>query len=432
MENERSISNEKYVIKRDGRKKPYEVSAIRNAVKKAYEECYDSDEQFNEKIGHIVMEVNQKVYNRDEKEIDIEDIQDYVVEALDKVDKVVGKAYEEYREKRNEDRIKNSKKERFYEEVLNCSNIDNDNANVSQASFSGRKYRIADFEQKQYALRNLISKEGRKAFEEGLIYYHDLNSYAIGEHNCSFTDLDKGLNNGFTTRNGDVRPANSFSTACQQIAVIFQCQSQCQFGGIASNHLDFTLAPFVKKSFRKHFIKGMHYIEGYDKDVAKSKVLEEIPDIMTTIEDGRYKKYKGAYNYAMELLEEEGKQSTQGLYHNLNTLESRAGSQLPFDSINLGRDTSFEGRLVNRWIFEASLDGIGKQNRTPIFPISIFQYKKGVNDKEGTPNYDLKKLALKSLTKRIYPNFVNGDYKGNIEIEGNPDTYMATISLKVA
>ena len=106
MENERSISNEKYVIKRDGRKKPYEVSAIRNAVKKAYEECYLSNEQFNEKIGHIITEVNQKVYGRDEKEIDIEDIQDYVVEALDKVDKVVGKAYEEYREKRNEDRIK--------------------------------------------------------------------------------------------------------------------------------------------------------------------------------------------------------------------------------------------------------------------------------------------------------------------------------------
>ena len=131
MENERSISNEKYVIKRDGRKKPYEVSAIRNAVKKAYEECYDSNEQFNEQIGHIIMEVNQKVYNRDEKEIDIEDIQDYVVEALDKVDKVVGKAYQKYRKERS--RIRDSKQKLYsdIEGILNGSNLKvlNENAN---------------------------------------------------------------------------------------------------------------------------------------------------------------------------------------------------------------------------------------------------------------------------------------------------------------
>ena len=97
---------------------------------------------------------------------------------------------------------------------------------MNQCSFSGRKYRIADFEQKEYALKNLISKEGREAFEEGLIYYHDLSSYAIGEHNCLLADIDRGLKEGFRTRNGDVRPANSYSTACQLVAVIFQCQSQ--------------------------------------------------------------------------------------------------------------------------------------------------------------------------------------------------------------
>lgn len=430
MENARSGANKKLVVKRDGKVCPYELSRIRSAVYKAYVEVYHSEEQFKEKIGEIITEVNRRVLEKEEQKINIEEIQDIVIEEVNKIDKVVGKAFKDYREERSRIREKNSKRQRFYEEVLNCSNIDNDNANVNQCSFSGRKYRIADFEQKEYALKNLISKEGREAFEEGLIYYHDLSSYAIGEHNCLLADIDRGLKEGFKTRNGDVRPANSYSTACQLVAVIFQCQSQVQFGGVASQHLDFSLAPYVKKSFRKHFIKGMSYIEGFSKDEARAKVFEEIPDNMTSIEDERYKKYIGAYNYAMEELEDEGKQATQGLYHNLNTLESRAGSQLPFTSINLGRDITPEGRLVNKWVFNASLEGIGKLHRTPIFPISIFQYKKGVNDKEGTPNYDLKKLALKSLSKRIYPNFVNGDYRGNIEIEDNPNTYMATMGCR--
>ena len=226
MENARSGASEKQVVKRDGKICPYELSRIRSAVYKAYVEVYHNEEQFKEKIGEIITEVNRRILEKEEQKINIEEIQDIVIEEVNKVDKVVGKAFSDYREERSRIREKNSKRQRFYEEVLNCSNIDNDNANVNQCSFSGRKYRIADFEQKEYALKNLISKEGREAFEEGLIYYHDLSSYAIGEHNCLLADIDRGLKEGFRTRNGDVRPANSYSTACQLVAVIFQCQSQ--------------------------------------------------------------------------------------------------------------------------------------------------------------------------------------------------------------
>ena len=146
------------------------------------------------------------------------------------------------------------------------------------------------------------------------------------------------------------------------------------------------------------------------------------------IDDNRYKQIsQKAYKYAMNMLEKEGKQACEGLYHNLNTLESRAGSQLPFTSINLGRNTSAEGRLINKWIFNASLNGIGKNNRTSIFPISIFQYKKGINAHKGDPNYDIKKLAINSLTHRIYPNFVNGDYKQVIEDPDDYNTFFATM-----
>ena len=132
----------------------------------------------------------------------------------------------------------------------------------------------------------------------------------------------------------------------------------------------------------------------------------------------------------MDMLEREGKQAAQGLYHNLNTLESRQGSQVPFTSINLGRDTSFEGRLVTKWIMEASIDGIGRHHLTSIFPISIFQYKQGTNANVGDPNYDLKQLALKSMSKRIYPNWCNCDWSQAHEDENNPDTYFATMGCR--
>lgn len=245
--------------------------------------------------------------------------------------------------------------------------------------------------------------------------------------NCLFADLVPLLTNGFITRNGDVRGAGSFSTACQLVAVIFQAQSQCQFGGIASAHIDRDLAPFVKKSFVKHFKNGMKYIEQKEID----KELEYFLGFLKNneenihIDNDVFKKYEKAYEYANDMLEREGKQSAEAMYHNLNTLESRPGSQLPFTSINYGLDITPEGRLVTKWLLNASIEGIGKNHLTPIFPISIFQYKKGVNDREGTPNYDLKKLAIKSLSKRIYPNIVNCDWSKNPA--SNIDEEMATM-----
>lgn len=197
-----------------------------------------------------------------------------------------------------------------------------------------------------------------------------------------------------------------------------------QFGGVGANHIDFSLQKSVKQSFKKHFKEGLKWLENKNSD----EIECILGNWLMSIDDKRYEEIsKKAYKYATAMMEKEGKQATEGLYHNLNTLESRAGSQLPFTSVNTGRDITPEGRLINKWIFNASLNGIGKLNRTSIFPISIFQYKKGVNAHKGDPNYDLKKLAIKSLSKRIYPNFANGDYKPNIETPNNPDTFFATM-----
>ena len=245
--------------------------------------------------------------------------------------------------------------------------------------------------------------------------------------------------NGFKTRNGDCRPANSINTAMQLTAVIFQIQSQDQFGGVGSMHFDYDIAPYVKKSFKKHLKKSLN--RSILTDDVKDKILEmeellrpcsnfkneiqeRIPELNETINS---LVFTNAWNYAIDDLEEEGKQSAQALYHNLNTLESRPGSQVPFTSINFGTDTSCEGRLVSKWILNASVDGIGKFHRTSIFPISIFQYKKGINDKKGTPNYDLYEKVLESISKRIYPNIVNCNWSQNIEDESDIDTMMSTM-----
>lgn len=311
--------------------------------------------------------------------------------------------------------------------ILNCSNIQNANANVDEYSFSGRKFECAGLTLKKLALEKLIDKEVAKAFNDNYIYIHDMDNYATGNHNCLFIDFKKLFTDGFATRNGDVRPPKSISTAMQQMAVIMQCQSQVQFGGCASMHADYDLAPFVKISFEKHFKDGLKYVENRDEDDIALTMHQNFVEIA----NGNIKEYyPKAYEYAYDMTYREGLQAAQGLYHNLNTLESRAGSQLPFTSLNFGRDTSPEGRLVTEWLLKASIDGIGKYHRTPIFPISIFQLKDGVNKKPGDPNYDLKMLALESTSKRLYPNYVNCDCANAGEEQDNPDTYMASMGCR--
>ena len=204
--------------------------------------------------------------------------------------------------------------------------------------------------------------------------------------------------------------------------------SKC--GGVGSIHLDYDLAPFVKMSFVKHFQNGLKYLENKSKyKIDRFKKWFELNDLSIDNEELK-EKHPKVYTYAMDMLENEGAQSAQGLYHNLNTLESRQGSQVPFTSVNLGRDTSPEGRLVTKWIMNASIDGIGEHHLTSIFPISIFQYKKGTNAKPGDPNYDLKQLALKSMSKRIYPNWCNGDWSQAHEDENDPDTFFSTMGCR--
>ena len=410
------------VTKRDGRKTEFTKDKIKIAVLKAF---IDVDGEESTYAKDKAREIANYVESLD-KDMSVEDIQD-VVEAklMASNRKDIAKAYIIYRNDRNRVREQNSNVIKKVMKRVNASDVENANANVDERSFSGREKEASADIGKTIALEyGGLSSEVAQAHIDMLNYQHDLEKAIYGEHNCLNLDFGEIFTYGFKTRNGDVRPPASFSTACQLVAVAFQCQSQVQFGGVGSIHLDYDLAPFVQMSFAKHFKDGLKWVSD-----ASDEYINSFPKKIS-IDNKEAKTFPKAYKYAIEMLESEGKQAAQGLFHNLNTLESRQGSQVPFTSINLGRDTSPEGRLVIKWIMEASIDGIGEHHLTSIFPISIFQYKNGVNAKIGDKNYDMKQLALKSMSKRIYPNWVNGNWSQFHEDENNPDTFGSTMGCR--
>ena len=312
---------------------------------------------------------------------------------------------------------------------LAASDVQNQNANVDEYSFGGRRGEADSVIFKQYALDNLISKMARNNHLNNEIYIHDLDAYILGMHNCLTVPFDDLLATGFNTRQTDVRPANSINTAFQLVAVLFQLQSLQQFGGVSASHLDWTMVPYVRKSFYKHFLDGLNWVEKDNKHI--DLTANEIINI--SINDDIYHRAPDAYNYALSMTEKETRQAVEGMYHNLNTLQSRSGNQLPFTSINYGTCTLPEGRMIIKALLEGSIKGVGKLHKTAIFPCGIFQYMKGVNDKPGTPNYDLYRLALESTAKRLYPNYANVDWSGNAGYDVNdPSTYFSTMGCRTA
>ena len=357
-------------------------------------------------------------------DLGIEEIQDLVEKGLMSCKrKDVAKAYILYREERSKIRQKNSKLMSVIKEKLDASNVVNQNANIDEHSFGGRRGEATNEMMKQYALDYCVSDLSRNNHLNNEIYIHDLDSYAVGMHNCLTIPFDKILAEGFNTRQTDVRPAGSINTAMQLVAVIFQLQSLQQFGGVSASHLDWTMVPYVRKSFFKHWKDGRKFLLGDEN----TDNLVFFPN--KSIADEYYN--DEAYDYAMAMTQRELDQAVEGMYHNLNTLQSRSGNQLPFTSINYGTCTLPEGRMVTKSLLEGSLKGVGKLHRTPIFPCGIFQCMKGVNRAPGDPNYDLFQLALKSTAKRLYPNYANVDWSTNAGYDKNdPKTYVSTMGCR--
>lgn len=310
-----------------------------------------------------------------------------------------------------------------------------ENANLNGDSFSGKMSKFGSEYAKWYARLHILPREVEAAIRGNTVYVHDLDHYAVGTTNCIFIPFDKLLAEGFSTGNGDLRTPRTIMTAMALVAIIFQCQQNAQYGGVSANKIDHDLAPYVGRSFIKHFRKGLSYFESFKEGsevVAGSAAPEgpadeEIHMDNTDLRD----RYPHAYRYAYQETRQETFQAAESLVHNLNTMSSRGGGQIPFTSINYGTCTSSEGRLVMESLMESTMRGLG-QGQTPIFPIQIFKCKKGINQAMGEPNYDLFLKAIECSTKRLYPNFANLDAPINMEyyVPGDPNTEFATMGCR--
>ena len=457
------------VRKRDNTVEKFNFGKIEKAIESAFDSCKKHIEatkkgNFDDIKKNAVIDIlnclKEKYKEENDITVDVEDIQDNVEYCLMSSDfQDVAKSYIIYRYLHKLVRENQSKLTKDIRKKLLAEDVQNQNANVDEYSFGGRMGEASRLVTKKYALDLCMSRKARRNHENNEIYIHDLDSYAVGMTNCLTSPLDDLLNNGFNTRQTDVRPANSLNTAFQLVAVIFQLQSLQQFGGVSGSHLDWTMVKFFRKSFMKHYINA--YIKQsdsfYDVDIAKvsSELYKDEKGLERTSIDKLINDYKDKFFKETGLSEEDFRldnkdkldaklyqsalfdtinelnQAVEGMYHNLNTLQSRSGNQLPFTSINYGTCTLPEGRLVIQALLQGSIKGVGKFHKTAIFPCSIFQCMKGVNRKEGDPNYDLYKLALKSTSLRIYPNYVNVDWTVNEGYDKNdPRTYTSTMGCR--
>lgn len=415
------------VIKRDGREVEFDKSKIEKAILKAHKSLYNGKDEgdikeFASKVSSDIEGLNSN------SKLSVEDIQDIVERKLMASRfKATARAYVNYRFLHKMARSQYQELMQAISEKLTADNVQNQNANVDEASFGGRIGEASDVVTKRYALEYLVSPMAKANHENNEIYIHDLNAYAVGSHNCLSIPFDDLLANGFNTRQTDVRPAQSINTAFQLVAVIFQLQSLQQFGGVSATHIDWTMVPYVRKSFAKHFKDGVKYLQPNDDPERVPKELSFNDPEANDVHNVK------AYAYAIDMTERECYQAVEGMYHNLNTLQSRSGNQLPFTSINYGTCTLPEGRMVTKALLDVSVKGIGKLHHTSIFPCGIFQCMKGVNRKPGDPNYDLFQLALKSTSLRLYPNYANVDWSNNAGYDINdPRTYFSTMGCRTA
>ena len=309
-----------YILKRDGVKEEFNPEKIKKAVLAAFKDVDGEITPYAEEKAQNIADYIEGYMEGIPNELSIKDIQTLVENGLMSCRrKDVARSYIEYRHDRDRIRNWNTQMMNIVGEKLKASNVQNQNANVDEHSFGGRKGEADSVIMKQYALDNCMSEKSRKRHLNNEIYIHDLDAYAVGSHNCLSIPFDDLLAKGFNTRQTDVRPANSINTAFQLVAVIFQLQSLQQFGGVSATHLDWTMVPYVRKSFRKHYIDAMTYIKTDDW-----KVMNPKEDWSIDNED--YKLVPTWYKYAMDMTEKELKQAVEGMYHNLNTLQSRSGN----------------------------------------------------------------------------------------------------------
>ena len=277
-----------------------------------------------------------------------------------------------------------------FDQIVKLSNpeITNENANMDGSTPMGQMGKFASEAARFYAVENLLSEEARAAFEENLLYPHDMDFMPSGTTTCCQIPLGQLLKSGFDTGHGYMRPPQDIVSAMALASIIFQANQNMQHGGQSFPMFDADLAPYVHKTYQKQYKRLKGFPVQWDEAVLEKTAWEETERIVY--------------------------QACEAFIHNCNSMHSRGGAQVPFVSINYGTDTSFEGRMLIKNILLATQAGLGN-GETPIFPIQVFKVKEGVNFNEGDPNFDLYELALETTAQRLFPNFSFIDSPFNLQ-----------------
>ncbi len=437
------------VVKRSGKKVDFDGKKIALAIKKGFDSVeIDDDEEEKEKkyTSKDVQKIYQAVLKRLEKEakdhdkVQIEEIQDLIEEELSKKGyEDVYKSFSEYRDRRNASRqsfFADKKTHKFLKSLENLGlksaneeDAKRENANIDGNSPMGTMLQYGATVSKEFAKAYLMKPEYAKMHDEGTIHIHDMDFLAMGTTTCCQIDLSKLFKNGFDTGHGFVRPPQDISTYGSLAAIVIQANQNDQHGGQAIPALDYYLAPGVLKTFRKQFKQTIYDfldLDGFLEHINIDRIIREIDkqesielDVETFTDyqkaSNRVKEiFKKAYEKALQKTDRATQQAMEALIHNLNTMHSRAGAQVPFSSVNFGTDTSPEGRMVIKNFLLSADRGLGK-GETPIFPVSIFKVKEGINYNKEDKNYDLFRLACKVSAKRLFPNFSFIDAPFNLQ-----------------
>lgn len=398
------------VIKRNGNVVDFNEEKIRNAITKGFLDYGEITEEKKIFIKDVIKDIQTEAQKYTDG-IEVEEIQDIIVAKMRKAGfRKVAKGYQEYREKRAKARELSNVLDILSNEATEEKN---DNANVNGYTPSGRHLHISEDVIKSYMKNYFFSKDVTEAINAGIIYPHDLG-WGTTTMTCVQIDLPKLFKDGFSTGHGYLREPSNIKTAFLQSAIAIQSNQNDMWGGQSIPNYDYALAPYVLKTFKKHLKKLLAY-EDAKKHESASITLESLlkqVDEIKSIEDvipGYEYICKTAYVYTQE----DTFQGAESLVHNLNSMASRAGSQVPFSSLNFGIDTSPEGRMVSEYLLKAQMAGLGK-HETPIFPILIYTLKKGVNFEKGDPNYDIFRLAMECSSKRLFPTYAFVDASFNL------------------
>ncbi len=441
------------VVKRNGKKVDFDGAKIALAIKKGFDSIIRDDELVYtskdvQKVYQDVIKKITKEYKNEEK-IKIEEIQDLIEESLKKCGyDDVYRSFSEYRERRSQSRMLFADEKKIHKFLKSLEGLGlksaaeedakRENANIDGNSAMGTMLQYGSTVSKEFAKAYLMKKKFADAHDNGDIHIHDMDFMAMGTTTCTQIDLSKLFKNGFSTGHGYLREPQDIMSYSALAAIAIQSNQNDQHGGQSIPAFDYYMAPGVLKTFKKQYkmaISELLDFTGFDTFININKVNDKIDKLESIEFDLSYMDdcakdsdevkhiFAKAYEIAYDKTDKRTYQAMEAFVHNLNTMHSRAGAQVPFSSINFGTDTSPEGRMVMKNYLHSVDAGLGK-NETPIFPISIFKVKEGVNYNKEDPNYDLFRLSCEVSAKRLFPNFSFMDspfnkqyYKGDYNTE---------------